>query len=436
MSEIDQSRVEERIETNLALVTREFKGYDKIAARHLFSNLRHLEQIAVIAAERGDAIEGQLEDEYVHRGSFEALAERFGGLVDPSPPVQRLIDYLIEQEGEMSLAMLNVVAESWLETVFDHIGRWGYCDELMASVEADEERHVHDALEMAKPDPEQAEPVLRDLEMMLYEIAQSPQFMLPFIYFGGEEACCDMGLDLCAAHERGCDHLGIEPNTYKLRALSRSQRMFARRKPEATYMTAWEQSKMVLYPQVAPMTLMFTANVKYSVGSRIQARLAGAVARIFARNPALRVVTRQRQLYCAQESIIAVRMPYDSEQVMNVYLTDAQYKTDKEILAQLSRRTRRQRQHKYEALPPLDDGLDQLLPPSRCAVAINYNGHYGGESGTGPLSDIEGIPTLVTIGEPRNGQAVITILMDHRVADGRHIGLLKREIEQELSEDS
>lgn len=434
---VDPDRVQERIDDNLDLVGRDFIGHDRTAARHLFSTLRHLEQIAVMAAERGDSIEGQLEDEYVHRGTFEALANRYGGLLPPCDEVQRLVDYLTAQEGDMSLAMLNVVAESWLETVFGHIGSWGYVDALMAVIEEDEERHVHDALEMAKPDPEQAEPTLRELEKMLSDIAQSAAFMLPLIYFGGEEAVCAMGMDLCAAHERGCRHLGIEPNTHQIRLFCRAQRLFARTKPEALEMHEGQVTLMRLYPELSPMLLWFDMPFGTSNGGKIQAQVATALACILARYPELRTVTRRGQLYRVQDTTIALRTAFDEYRPANVFVTNGQYKIWQETLTQMRRRTKRLRAHTYRPVPDLGNGLADLLPPSRCAVAVNFNGQFGGIGGTGPLSDIEGIPTLVTIGEPRpaeNGYvATVTILMDHRCGAGRHIGALKRELETELA---
>lgn len=427
-----EARVEQRVRANLALLEHEFTGYDRLAARHMFSEFCHLETIAVMAAERGDAIPGQLEDEHVHHETFRRLAEQHGGLVAPCEEVARLIDYLTSLEGEASLAALNVTAESWLETVFDHVAGWGACDALMRAIEEDEERHVHDALDLARPPAAEIEPIVRDLERMLEAIAVAPAFMLPLIHFAGEQRVCAMGEALCAAHERACAHLGIASRTHRVRLLCRSQRIWSRRAPVPMEMTDWDRTKQRIYDRNADMLLWFEIATAVN-GYRLQAQVVAALARILQRHPRLRYVTRRGELFRAQEPIIAMRALYDDRAVMNVFLPGCHHRTWRGVLRQMNRRVKRARAVEYHAMPPMPDDLDKLLPPSRVAAAVNYNGVHGGIGGTGPLSDVEGIPILVTIGEVRAGRVTLTILMDHRTHDGQDIGLLKQELERELT---
>lgn len=428
-------KVKERVKSNLSLVKHDFTGYDRVAARHLFSEFCHLEQIAVMAAERGDSIEGQLEDEHVHYETFRQLAERYGGLVEPCDEIKELIEYLTSLEGEASLAALNITAESWLETVFDHVADWGVCDEMMRVIEEDEERHVHDALDLAKPPVETIEPIMRDLERMLESIAVAPAFMLPLLYFGGEERTCDMGQSLCEAHEHACNHLGIGARTHRVRLLCRSQRMWAKRKPVPIELTDWDTTKMRLYSQPADMLLWFEVETSLG-GYRLQASVVRAVSAILKRNPRLRYVTRRQKLWRAQDSTVAVRGLYDDRAVMNVFIPNAERLDMRGVVKQMNLRFKKARNTEYYALPKMPDGLDDLLPPSRVAAAVNYNGVHGGVGGTGPLSNVEGIPILVTLGESDRGKTTITILMDHRTGDGQDIGLLKNEIVREIEKDN
>lgn len=429
-----QHRVAERVEHNLSLCSDEFQGYDKLAARHMFSEFCHLETIAVLAAERGDGIEGQLEDEYVHFETFKRLAERYGGLVAPCQEIVDLIDYLTGLQGEASLAALNVTAESWLETVFHHVGTWGCCDEMMKIIESDEERHAQLAMNLPKPPVEIIEPIMRKLEEHLEKIAVAPAFMLPLIYFAGEERVCKMGASIVRAHEKACRHFGIKPNTRRVRLLVRSQRMWSKRKPREKPLSSWDVTKMRVYPgQVAPMTGWFEITTSYS-GMRLQIAVIGALARILQRHPRLRYVTRQDKLFQTQEVIIGVRAMYDERAVMNVFLPGAESRSDAKILKQFNRRLKKAREFEYHSIPLMPEGLDKLLPPSRVCAAVNYNGVHGGIGGSGPLSEVEGIPILVTLGEVRNRRAVITVLMDHRTHDGQDIGVLMKELERELSE--
>ena len=433
------SRVERRVKRNLELCAKEFQGYDRLAARHMFSEFTHLETIAVMAAERGDGIPGQLEDEYVHHETFLRLAERYGGLVPPCQEITDLIDFLTSLEGEASLAALNVTAESWLETVFHHVGRWGCADEMMRIIESDEERHAQHAMNLPRPPVEVIEPIMQTLERHLERIAVAPAFMLPLIYFGGEERVCKMGKGIVRAHERACEHFDIptlsgkERRTHRVLLLCRSQWMWAKKKSALMEMTEWDQTKQRIYDREANMLLWFDVPTQAN-GYQLQAQVVAALARILQRYPRLRYVTRRGELFRVREPIIAMRALYDDRAVMNVFLPGCERRTWRGVLRQMNRRVKRARAVEYHAMPPMPDGLDQLLPPSRVAAAVNYNGVHGGIGGTGPLSDVEGIPILVTIGEVRDGRVTLTILMDHRTHDGQDIGLLKRELERELTQ--
>ena len=72
-----------------------------------------------------------------------------------------------------------------------------------------------------------------------------------------------------------------------------------------------------------------------------------------------------------------------------------------------------------------------ILPPSRCAVTLNYNGFFG-HCVKGPLNPIEGVPTQLMIGEvyERDGKkfATVTVTMDHRVGDGHDISMLGKNV--------
>lgn len=428
-------RVQQRVRENLALCVEEFKGYDRHAMRHMFSEFCHLETIAVMAAERGDGIEGQLEDEYVHFETFKHLAAHYGGLVEPCQEVVDLIDYLTGLDGEASHAALNVTAESWLETVFHHVGRWGCCDEMMRIIESDEERHARLAMDLPKPPVEEIEPIMRKLEEHLEKIAVAPAFMLPLIYFGGEKRVCQMGAGIIRAHERACKHFGIESRTHRVKLLVRSQRMWYKRKPIEKEMTDWDLTRMRAYKgQIANMWGWFTVPAPVN-GLRMQARVIKALANILQRHPEWRVVTRQGKLFETQETIIGVRAMYDDDAVMNVFLPNMAGRSEKTVLRQLNQRIKKARREEYgyHAMPHMPDGLDELLPPPRVCAAVNYNGVHGGFGGSGPLSEVEGIPLLVTLGAVRNGECCITVLNDHRTHSGKQIGELMRELEHELT---
>lgn len=374
----------------------------------------------------------QLEDEIVHRDTCYQIAELCGGYVEPDEPTQALIDYLQRLEGEASIAILNVVAEGWLETVFDHLAETDIAPEILRAFEEEEHRHSHDARELTVPPPEVAAPLVADIESLLFEVAGSAQFMLPLFNLIGIESSCRMGLALCRAHKEACRHLGVPVNVRKLEALCRGNLMAARGTPEPMAMTAWDRSKFNLWDGPAPQVLVETLKVSTSNGAKLQAQVIAALGRIYQRHPELARVCRGRQVYQVPKPIIGMRALWDDEQVMTVGL-HTRGQGWRQILMALNRRTKRARAREYREIPYLGE-LINFLPPSRCVAVVSFNGDYGGEVGTGPLSEVEGVPTLITIGKPDGVLAVkICIVLDHRVGDGKHIGLLASELKKEIS---
>lgn len=438
--QVNWELVEQRVKHNMAQMDQVFTGYDRLAAQHMFSEFCHLETIAVMAAERGDGIEGQLEDEYVHFETFKRLAEKYGGLVEPCPEVTALIEYLKTLSGPESLAALNVTAESWLETVFRFVANWGCADKMMRIIEDDEHRHSQMAFELEKPEKEKIEPVMRTLEGFLERIAVAPAFLLPLLHFGKEEGIIEMGKGIIKAHRKACEHFDIESRTKRVEILVRSQQMWLSRRPEEIEMEPWDQTKMTIHPDVPhPMQLWFEIPTSTN-GYMLQAQLANSVARILQRQPRFRVVTRREKLFQVQESIVCMRALYDERAVVNVFLPGCEAKDDKGTFASMKQRIKRARNSDYLPMPKLPERLHKLLPPSRVAAAVNYmptpkvygDKFVGLVAGTGPITDMEGIPILVTLGEVLGGKTIVTIMMDHRTHDGQDIALFKKELESEL----
>ena len=441
--------IKTRVDRNIDLFgdVRRFKGKDKLAARHLFSSLGHLESIAVIAAKRGDAIEGQYEDELVHMYTFFELADRLGGVVDPSEPVVKLVNYLESLEGEDSLAALNVVAESWLETVFESLADAGIASEMIEVIEEEEHRHCHDALENARPDPEAFEIVVRDLEQMLLKISYTAEFMLPLVHLMGQENVSNMGIAICDAHERGCKHLGIEPDLYDMRLASRALRMLQRTAPEPVDMNEWERTKVATWTDPAPQYCYFDLPLKDTNPIKIQAKTIECIGRIMARYPKLKNVVRGDQIYRTDTPLIGLRALYDDERVMTLWVSRAHRKDWKDIVRILNRQKKKIKDEPYEpyhGVISLGKDLEELYPPHRSSCVVTYNGDFGGSFGTGPLSGIEGVPMIVTIGRPQmkpvwDGEgfvpklvATTCIMCDHRTLDGKDIGKMSDELIREM----
>lgn len=423
----------EKVASRIAAHIASFRPkYDRMALRYLFSALSALEQIAVFAAERGDCIVDQLEDEIVHRDTCYQIAEICGGYIEPDEATQNLIDYLQRLEGDASIAILNVVAEGWLETVFDHLAETEIAPEVLRVFEEEEHRHSHDARALAIPDPSISTPLVADIEQLLLKVVASAQFMLPLYHLMGIEASCRMGLALCSAHREACKHLGVPHNVRKLESLCRGHLMLQRTAPYPVPLTAWDRSKFNLWSGPAPQMLVQEVRVSSNNGAKIQAQVIAALGRIYQRHPELARVCRGRQIYQVSRPIIGMRTLWDDDQVMTIGV-HTKGQGWRRVLMALNRRTKRAREREYQEVPLLGDLID-FIPPSRCVAVVSYNGNYGGDFGSGPLSAVEGVPTLITIGKPDELLAVkICVVLDHRVGDGKHIGLLASELKRELS---
>ena len=200
-------------------------------------------------------------------------------------------------------------------------------------------------------------------------------------------------------------------------------------------MNSWERSRFNLWDGPAPQTLYITCRVHTSNGAKLQAQTIAALGRIFQRHPDLSTVCRQRQLYSVEKPVIGMRALWDEDQVMTVGL-HTKGRTWPDVLRALNQRVKRARAREYREVPFLGE-LKQLLPPTSCVAVVSFNGHFGGDAGTGPLSEVEGTPLLVTIGTPytdSDGVLAVSVclLLDHRVGDGKHIGLLAKELQKEL----
>lgn len=427
---------------------------DVLAARHLFSSLHHLEHLAVLAAQRGNCVEGQLEDELVHREVFGELARMHGG-VEPCPgPAQALIDYLAGLEGEMSLATLNVVAESWLDTVFHHLEKIDLAPSVFAAIEEDEARHTYGALQSARPDPDEVRPVVKELEKLLLEISASGTFMLPMAWFLGPAGVAEMGLSIARSHARACRHLQVEPDLRNMVISSRAARFLDRTAPKEFPANEWQRLKLENWKSNAPQLCFVDVPLDPAITNpaKLQAQMIHALGRILAREPHLRIVTRRDRLFQTDHPVVGLRSLYSDDHVITLYISRPERFRPRKIISLLNKQLKKIKSDPYE---PYDGAIDiardlaPLVPPNRCSVVVSYNGGYGGLYGTGPLSDMEGIPCSVTIGEPRwtmdpapgtrhsepikpRFVTTVCVQMDHRVGDGRHVGLLAKSLTTEM----
>ena len=403
----------------------------RAAFKYFFSILSAIEEIAVLAAERGAGIEGQLEDEIVHRETFKILAAKCGGYEEPDDNVQELIDYLQNLQGEKCMAALNVVAEGWLGCVFESVSY--LCPELFESIGQDEARHNGYALSYKIPDSHELEPIISDLEYMLLGIANSPNFILPITYLIGLRNIGLMGINISKSHRKACDHLNIKSDTREYELVAKRSFKASSNIPEEIEINQWQLNKINLWDR--PQEIVHTKEIKINVKNelRVQAKVIRALYEIMSIEPRFRNVVRDNKVYRTKRMMIGVRVPWDEGMITTVFI-DAKNCYEK-ILRRLITKIKRKKEKSYDVIPPIHH-LKQFLPPSQCAINLSYIGQYGARWGQCKLCEVEGASTSIYIGAPENNKYAISIVMDHRIFDGNDAALLSHLLQKFLEKDN
>lgn len=420
-------KLDERIDRNVQLGPYSLQGKSRKAAQYLFSFLAEVEEIAVLAAKRGDGIRDQLEDEISHRDSFAAIADRLGGRVDVGTETKDLIAFLEALRGAESLALLNVVCESWLEGIFSRLAAAGFCSELFATVEAEECRHALEARNLERPSPREALPLVRSLEALLAEVATAPCFIVPLQFLIGARETALMGLANIQAHKLACVHLEVPPGE-RIRDLEKSCRAVFQSESEPTpiEMNDWEKSKFIMWSGPAPMQIIRIINLETPNPAEQEARVVFELGQILSRNPRLNRTIRDSQIYEPSNIKIGVRRAHDKEgeQITTVYVDNPQRKTLEEIQQEIKRKTLRMQQRVYRPIRDYRKVLD-LLPAPRTSAVVTHVGKLGIEIGWAPFVPDEGATISVCIGKAKPRTNVnLGILLDHRAGDGKEIGAL------------
>lgn len=398
--------IEQRVSGMVDLAPPIRDGWERIAARRLYSTLTQFEEIAVLAASRGDATHGQLSDEQVHRDTFLHLAKDCGGLEPPSEETVDLVSRLSSLEGAASLALLNLVAEQWLETVFKQFSGWGH--QLFHAIGLDESRHVNDAWDFPPPSPDELMQHLPGIESALCSIALSPGFALPIVHLFGAETFRKIGIEALKRHEATCARLGVTPGPAmrRLSAVCRGHR----KAPPQIDITGRQVSLIRAAIGPAPVWTQFT-RPKCSTVNVIEKCLHA-----LEKNPELRWVFRRETVYQQSEARVLVRVKHP-DGIGSVMITKGN------VFTQLKAKVRRLRKKALPVLPRLGDAI-ALLPPAPASLAVTALTDWHFSGGSVPLFEAEGVPIAVAIGY--NGiETVISITMDHRLFDASHLASLR-----------
>jgi hypothetical protein len=425
-----------QIQRNLALADEwlpDFKAGDALrrdAARRLFSVLTHLERIAVLAAERGRGVEGQLDDEIAHERTFRKIAEALGGLEPAPASVARLTDYLSGLSASESTVCLNVVAEAWLENVFRFAVAVGPWKAMIDVIEAEEARHSREALASARMRFGEAKTAVARLEEHLWRISTDPAFMWPLAWFAGVPAVAKMGQAAVGAHRRACRVLGVKPGGLIENVALCGREGLGAGEPKLHAANEWERAALEagLRPISATLAIRWYHQTRNL--ALVEAEVAKAVGAVLAAYPHLNrtVVDARQEIWLPAHPVVGVRRLYDRRRVMTVYHTNPQSSTSRALAEALGAKAEKMRACPYLPPPSIQPGLARLAPASRCAATItNVVGMYPeGTDGHSSLAPNEGATwSVCVIGFERRGfrrHLRVFVEADHRAHNGLELG--------------
>ncbi|HLE96842.1 MAG TPA: 2-oxo acid dehydrogenase subunit E2 [Candidatus Thermoplasmatota archaeon] len=470
--------VRRRLQETLSRVTP--KARDRAALRRFFSFLAQVEVIAIevplsalptARTELRPLLERQLADEIFHATLFAALAERMGGLDRPLPEAERLLDIIRRQEDPRTTAvLLNLVAEGWIENLFDHAATWGVADEAFRVVLEDESRHVEEAADHASGvDLSTVEPAVRAFEDELFRLVQHPRVLLPTLALAGEAGFRRLGESFLEVHRGALAEAGLAPAPAVLRfqeALAEMGRD-APAAPAPTRIepeTQWRRTALQLWdaPRHPVMHGWVELRVDHVPRSLLTAVVVAAVGRVWHEYPRVNRYTVGGELWQPPGANVGVRVAVGGkgEALSTVVVTDAHTRSVEDIRRLITKGTERLESFGAEAegvvvdpaQEPLasvlrDEELMRMMPPSivPCAVTVSNVGRAGLVAGFGAMPGALGQSVELIVGQieqkpqwtgwryaPRD-TLVLGCSADHRVVDGPHAAETMRRLREALS---
>lgn len=402
----------------------------------LYSYLAHLEELAVLSVEAGNGIPGQLEDEKRHVHIFKKLATEtqldrpYDGqgyfTRTMTEPCRRLTEFCASLRGERAMIVLNIVAEHWLENIFEHLVHWIPDEDraLVQSVLDDEHRHVAEARTPSVRGANAA--LVAQLEERLHEVASDPEFMYPLAYLGGAEAVASMAADVHRAHQQALTHLCETGSPWFLAMATCRAEVDQDREPLVAASNTWRESAFNL--DLGAMTGFVDIVWRWGTDpAAVEARVVRAVGRVLRHAPGLHrtINAARREVYLPRREVVGVRR-LGHPGVVTVAV--AEPSEDIRAVAKEIRRRHRQALATQVEIQPISEELLRLQPrPRMAAVVTSLMGAGGITFGLAPLVGCEGAVWSVGVGGefintwPWRKRLRIGVQADHRAVDGQEL---------------
>ena len=440
---------------------------DPRALRRFFSFLSQVEVIAIevplsalptARPEVAPLLERQLADEVFHAAVFAALARRVGGLDKPLPEAERVLDHIRRQDDPRTTAvLLNLVAEGWIENLFDHAVTWGVADDVFRIVLEDESRHVEEAHQHAEGvDLQRVGEAVRSFEADLFRLAQHPRVMLPIVALAGEDKFQALARSFLDVHAGALAEAGLPPSEPLVRlraAVEDAARVEAPPRPrEVEPATQWRRTALELWdaPRSPVMNGWCEVRVDHVPRRLLTAVVVAAVGRVWREFPRVNRYVAGGRVWAPGAVNVGVRVAIGDkgEALSTVVVPDADRRSVEDVRRLVREGTRRMNEagQGVEVQGPdaddeplrsvlRDEELMAFVPPGTVAapVTVSNVGKAGLYAGWGAMPGALGQSLEVIIGRVEKrpqwtgwrykpvDTVTICFSADHRVFDGQHV---------------
>lgn len=475
-----------RVRRRMDLATDRFDppmGTNEAAMRRFFSFLAHMETIAIeiplkglpeASAETATLLEHQLADEIFHATLFATLADQVGGIDDPIPQAERVLDRIrAPEDPRVTHVVLNLIAEAWFETLFEHAATWGIADDVFRIALADEGRHVEEGHVHAGDVPREAiEPAVRAFEEELFSLVQHPRLVLPTLALAGQERFQALSEAYLATHEKALAEIGLAPRdefeemTRTLEELRAGDPVTGPDRPRRIEPeTQWRETALHLWdtPRHPVMHGWFDVPTGHIPKHQLTPALVAAAGKVWHEYPRINRYTIGGEIYQPAGVNVGVRVTIgdQGEALSTVVIPEAHARSIQDIERLLEAGVRQMNDlgqvvagldadPSTEALRDVlrDEEVMGMVPPETVVapVTISNVGPAGLVAGVGAMPGALGQSVELILGRAEqrpvwDGEryipgevATIGASADHRVVDGGHSAQAMARLRDALSE--
>lgn len=413
---------------------------DRVAFKHLSSNLHYLELLGVEVADRCSFVKGQKEDEQSHANAFEEIASSNGGLLPISIEMRGVYSSILSHSPELSGFILNYLGEAWLGEMMQGLKELGFCTDLILEIVSDEDRHIEEIKKRELPSvtEEYITKAISDLERALFYLTTSSSFMLPFVWLFGISDTTRLGERAIKSYLRALKSLGLAPtrSAKKIAVGCKVARAKFSTYPREVSLTYWDKTRLNHFDHRNPMLGCFEIPALSKESSfRFLTRVVQAVSFGLSVYPSMNRTIRANKIYHPENILIGIRLSDSDVGFATIYIEDPHLRTSKEVSSILVNKLKKIRKRVLQEIPSFGE-LEDFIPPSKCAITISYAGSKAdGFMGYGysPLTSAEGASSSLQIGSRFENKAILGLATDHRCCEGSDMVQFMKAVSQELS---